>query len=362
MNNLEATFTNISNWQKNIFYSTGGTRSKKIVIHPGSNDEYFFKGSKINKKNGETLYPTEFWSEIVSSKIGQFLGFNMLDYNIAYDENDRQKIGCISKSMVLNSENNLTEGITYLTGYDSKYNPEEDKKKYTFQFIQNALIDFNFNKYIENIIEIIIFDSIVGNSDRHQENWGIIMYYRNSIDKINENLLSSKINFWQKIEMKFNRFLNEIFILLHKEEKVISKNNLKLHSNITIHDFAPIYDSGCCLGREREDNWVEKAIKDSQMIETYIRKGESEIHWEGYLNKRKHFELIELLLDQYPTETRKKIERVKEKYNSETLKNIIENIDSNVPTDLINFKLSVTRKQLMFKLVTLRIEKLIQYL
>jgi hypothetical protein len=35
---------------------------------------------------------------------------------------------------------------------------------------------------------------------------------------------------------------------------------------------------------------------DSQMIEAYIRKGESEIHWEGNAKKRKHFELIELLL------------------------------------------------------------------
>jgi hypothetical protein len=34
----------------------------------------------------------------------------------------------------------------------------------------------------------------------------------------------------------------------------------------------------------------------------------------------------------------------------------------NIPNDLINFKLSETRKQLMLKLVTLRIETLIQYL
>lgn len=359
---MEATFTDISDWQKNIYYSTGGTRSKKIVIHPISNDEYFFKGSKINKTNEETLYPTEFWSEIVSSKIGQFLGFPMLDYNIAYDKNDRQKIGCISKSMVLNSENNLTEGITYLTGYDSKYNPENDQSKYTFQFIQSALIDFNFTDYIKNIIEIIILDSIIGNSDRHQENWGIIMYYRSSIDKINEELLNPKVKFWSKIDMKLKRFLNEFFILLHKEERQISKTNLKLHSNITLHKFAPIYDSGCCLGREREDEWVEKAVENPQMIEAYIRKGTSEIHWEGNLKKRKHFELIELLLENYPTETKKYIERVKENYNSESIKGIIENIDINVPTDLINFKLSETRKQLMFKLVTLRIEKLIQFL
>ncbi len=90
------------------------------------------------------------------------------------------------------------------------------------------------------------------------------------------------------------------------------------------------------------------------MIEVYVRKGESEIHWEGHLKKKKHFELIELLLEYYPTETKKFIARVKEIYNSESVKEIIDNIDINVPVDLINFKLSETRKQLMLKLCELK--------
>jgi hypothetical protein len=67
-------------------------------------------------------------------------------------------------------------------------------------------------------------------------------------------------------------------------------------------------------GREHLDDKVVKMFGDSQMIE-YIRKGESEIHWEGNAKKRKHFELIELLLQNYPTETIRFIARVKEKYN-----------------------------------------------
>lgn len=163
---LEATFKDISGWHKNVHYSTGGTRSKYIALHPDTNEEYFFKGSKETPTR-EIRYPTEFWSEIVSSKIGQFLGFTMLDYNIAYDDKHRQKIGCISKSMVLSSKNKLTEGITYLTGFNPKYNPEKDKKDYTFQFICKALKNFSLENYIENIIEIIVFDCIIGNSDRH---------------------------------------------------------------------------------------------------------------------------------------------------------------------------------------------------
>ena len=46
MSNLEATFTDISGWHKNVHYSTGGTRSKYIALNPDTNEEFFFKGSK----------------------------------------------------------------------------------------------------------------------------------------------------------------------------------------------------------------------------------------------------------------------------------------------------------------------------
>jgi hypothetical protein len=53
---------------------------------------------------------------------------------------------------------------------------------------------------------------------------------------------------------------------------------------------------------------------DSQMIEAYKKEGESEIHWEGNAKKGSILN-IELLLQNYPTETIRFIARVKEKYN-----------------------------------------------
>ncbi|WP_432222705.1 hypothetical protein ACRASX_05620 [Flavobacterium sp. TMP13] len=353
-------FTNISEWHKNIHYSTGGTRSKYITLNPDNNEEYFFKGSKETALR-EIRYPTEFWSEIISSKIGQYLGFPMLDYNIAYDSNHKQEIGCISKSMVFGSQNKLTEGKTYLTGFNSKYNPDLDKKKYTFQFICDALESFSLKNYIENIIEIIVFDCVIGNSDRHQENWGIITTHKLIIeDKHIEQGLPriKKRGLYRKLRRTIRRYFSDDN---HDFNEILNNVDIPFKSKIT-HNFAPIYDSGCCLGREHTDEKVLKMVNDSQMIEAYVRKGESEIHWQGHLKKRKHFELIELLLDQYPNETKKIIIRIKKVYNSESIKEIIKNIDENIPNDLIKFKLSETRKQLMYKLVTLRIEKLTQYL
>ena len=360
MTKFEATFTDISTWYKNVHYNTGGTRNKYIAMNPQSNEEFFFKGSKETPE-GEIRYPTEFWSEIVSSKIGQSLDFPMLDYNIAFDIKDKQKIGCLSKSMVLGVKDKLTEGKTYLTGFNPQYDPETDKKDYTFQFICKALNSFSFGEQINNIIEIIIFDSIVGNSDRHQENWGIITKY----DIVNEEkhlkINVSKVeerSFYRKVRRITRRFFTDDSIdpeQLFDSPKLTEKLQIK-------YQLAPIYDSGCCLGREYTDDRILKMVDDFQMIEAYIRKGESEIHWEGYSKKRKHIELVELLIDKYPTETKYIIGRVKKLYDNDLINEIINNIDKNLPNDLISHKLSKTRKQLMHKLVTLRIEKLIQYI
>ena len=64
----------ISDWIYKNWIGTGGTRDKVFIENPENGKVYFFKES-IER------YPSEFWAEIISSKIGQHLGFNVLDYN-----------------------------------------------------------------------------------------------------------------------------------------------------------------------------------------------------------------------------------------------------------------------------------------
>ena len=104
MKDFKPTYTNVTDWNFIVYQNTTGSRSKKIIVGPNSAEEYFLKGSK-ELSDGTFKFPTEFWSEIVSSKVGQFLGFNVLDYNIGYNAEGRQKIGCLSQSMVSNSTN-----------------------------------------------------------------------------------------------------------------------------------------------------------------------------------------------------------------------------------------------------------------
>lgn len=267
-----AEFYDISKWTERPYYQTGGTRNKVIVENPDNKLEYYFKTSLQRELKD---YTYEYWSEIIASEIGSLLGFDTLRYDIAFN---RVEMGCISKSMVTKGVNKLTEGISYLTGYDTTYDPMDKKSKneYSFQLICASLKYFKLDRYIENIIDVIILDSIIGNSDRHQENWGIIIEY----DEV--------VRIWEEMSRK-GLSLKSLFSALGitsrvKEDEETTKLLKEYHLKMPGR-FSPIYDSGSCLGRELEDEKLKQMLKDSSMLEAYIRRGDSEIHWEGGKNK-----------------------------------------------------------------------------
>jgi uncharacterized protein YajQ (UPF0234 family) len=92
-------------------------------------------------------------------------------------------------------------------------------------------------------------------------------------------------------------------------------------------------------------------------MEAYIRRGDSEIHWEG--EKLNHFDLIKKINNEYPNIVRNIITRVKQRYSFEGVQNVVEKVDINLPAHLILHKLPTERKEFVIKLITLRIEKLI---
>ncbi|MES2781096.1 MAG: hypothetical protein V4651_14480, partial [Bacteroidota bacterium] len=90
----------ISNWSIKEWIQTIGTRDKFFVENPADGKQYYFKES-IQK------YPSEFWSEIIASKFGRMLGFDLLDYNIAISHN---LVGCICESMIDQTHEELEHG------------------------------------------------------------------------------------------------------------------------------------------------------------------------------------------------------------------------------------------------------------
>jgi hypothetical protein len=348
-------YFDIRKWNEQPWFSTGGTRDKKYV--QGSDSEFYYFKTSLHKTNKDYKY--EFWSEVMASQIGLMYGFNMLEYHVAYDGS---KVGCISKSMFTPNDEELNEGGKYIQAYLPSFDPslKEYRKLYSFQLIEKTLQHFKYDKYIDNIIEIIVFDALIGNSDRHQENWAFITkltILSNSIAQIGIRAKNKEID----ISSSFiNRWFRKMYLNKEANDLNIDAKSMRLHLNKDPL-FSPIYDSGSSLGREWVELKVESMLHNHQELEAYINRGESEIHWNN--EKVKFFKMIEYLSqDKHASKLQSVLKRLKEKHNVDSIKNILLHIDDCVPPELQWCKMPLNRKELLIKMVTLRFEKLMLYL
>ena len=110
------------------------------------------------------------------------------------------------------------------------------------------------------------------------------------------------------------------------------------------------------MAREKNDDEIQLMNKDIQLIEKYINKGKSEIHWDA--KKVTHFNLVELLLNDYADIVKNRIKKVKENFDANNIISLDNNIDANLPDFCNEYKLTKERKEVIIKIVNLRIEKL----
>ncbi len=342
----------IDTWQERFGLNTGGTRNKKVYVNPDDNQPYYFKQSF--KKPGKD-YKYEFWSEIIAYELGEMCGFNILPYHIAIRGNE---VGCISKSMHHPGNEELVEGGRYIQAFDNTFNPKEVKLRhqYSFDLIIHSLEFLGLKKYYKDLMDVIVFDALIGNSDRHQENWAFINQntgISNSL-RVIEFVLSNEKHF-HELPNWLKKFVKKMFTKDGKIKVEFKRARLSLPRKTR---FAPIYDSGCSFGRELLDEKVTEYLKDPNRVESYVKKGLSEIHWKG--KKVSHFVLLANLLKEeaFKGMVQDSIKRVIEKFNQKQFDELISQVDVDLPLECQYIKIPSERKELICKLVLSRFNSL----
>ena len=263
----------------------GSGASEKIwLVNPNNGEKGLFKFPKI-RINGSIT--GEYYAEKIASELGTLLGIPCAKVDIGTYNG---RLGSMSYNLIADNEL-LNEGINYIQEKYPNYNrdrfiDEIVNEKYGVQMLEKLNIRIN------DILTMIIFDALIGNSDRHHSNWGYIYHL---------------------------------------------DNNKGLYTY-----FCPLYDNGSSLCSYVNEEDIKNILKDKSRYNALIdTKSKSCIGWNDERPIR-HFKLIEKISNNYYDDTINFVKKINIKITKDSIKEILNKFSSDIISDekkelLLNF-------------------------
>ena len=243
-------------------YNIKGTRQKRIVIDK-IGKKAFFKYEHFNYLCSEAC------SEKLCYEIAKIINYDCAKIEIAVDEEGN--LGVLNYLFLNSSSIEHIDAIAYL----NKDNHER-KDYYKISNIKKSLDELDSTLF-NDFIKIMIFDALVGEQDRHEENWGI------------------------------------------------TKEGNK-------YKISPLYDNGCSLLRDfKDENYAKEYYSNRKDFDSFINKSKTYIYKETENKRYKHFELIKYLNKTYNNEVQKEIKKLN-KLTDKKIEKIVNKIPDNLIT------------------------------
>lgn len=292
---------NINDWGY-VDVHVPGSKEKRWYRDPGSNKLHLFK-VPVSHTSSNWKIPNEFtgemWSEKIASEIGKKLKLNIHDVEVGVLDiseeiitlfgvdpskvTDGKLYGALCSSFLSEGLESLIEGADMIMDFDTTYDRDNLKGEveiYSYDLLYRVFTEY---KCITELFNMIIFDTLIGNTDRHQDNFGVIR--------------------------------DEVTGILR---------------------FSPLYDNSSSLGRELPENRMNLMLRDSQMFNSYLfgKKSSSLIKWGSINNYEKlsSFELLKRIVG-YTPEIKKSFD-ILNSLSDEDIDRIVSNIPDVVMSEM----------------------------
>ena len=218
-----------------------GARDKSLRVSPDpapfdfclAGHRYLFKEAIKSAKNpNQPRHPDQYWAEVIAFRVGRLMGLTLPPVFVAIDSLSDEP-GTVNEWFLgYNDENDerFSPGGDYMQRRIPDYDREKGKRHNLSTIITLSRV-LERGGWLSHDWRLywglgLCFDALIGNTDRHQENWGLI---------------------WT-------------------EDSPTAR-------------FAPYFDNGTSLGHELQPEKMQRMVRDPNEFNAYLRRGEHQMRW-----------------------------------------------------------------------------------
>lgn len=334
----------VEHWATYSATSTYGKREKDVRVEPSTGKLFYYKHS-------DRRYPWDFWCEVIASRLGQMLGLDIAPYEPAYSKNDEGSYiwGCLSPLLHDPKKGEeFVHGQSYLKVFKPDFETHRGRD-HDYELIQQALqLAGGHPDDLLKFHEMLVFDALICNRDRHQENWALI-----------RGAKASPAIRPPAFPARSERKKNELMQLFESLAKLIMEG---LSARLS-----PIYDSGTSLGHNLLEDKMAAMLADPNRgaLHRFATgpKSTAHIRWKGM--RLRHDELLLNIGREAPELLLSALSKVTDAFDPVRVADLLEVIDTKVvreevKRDLIPaaFRLNPVRKAFIRELLYLRHQEL----
>jgi hypothetical protein len=253
-------------------------------------------------KSAESCGTVETLTELLNNLIGQNLGFPMAHAGLVRADGE---LKFASHNFQRPDETLIHGSVLFRQTFDDiegiGKNVWDEQRTFEFDLIETLLRQICgevVSELLASLIELLVFDALIGSMDRHMQNWGL----------------------------------------------------LATVGEPRTYRFAPIFDSARALLWNCNEVKLETLLAIPQALEGYVNRSKPKIGFQRAGRALSHFELVQHLLDIHPVPTRQALEKVDPKR--------VERAAQIVKGFPFRAAFSPARKHLIIKVLASRADKL----
>ncbi len=177
---VQATAFDVADWDVDAEFGVfpQGARAKDAVFAPAMPPESVLVGEKRYLfKRSKRSYPDQFWGEVIAYRVGCLMGLSVPPAFAATNSRTRYSAALIewfyrdgAELFVLGGDFLQVVRQDFDRDRGTKHNLQ-DVERLMRALVNTGALEQNWRQWW---VEALLFDALIGNSDRHQDNWGLI--------------------------------------------------------------------------------------------------------------------------------------------------------------------------------------------